>query len=509
LIKGQSNKKNTFTSPKNDYANLQISKDLNQNTSTVLSILQPAYDISCRHFSLGSKNKIECVLIFFNTIVDVDKIDNNILNPLLNKCCSTSSDEDLFKTITQEILSSKNILVSIDMEVIIQSVLKGFTLLFVQGFSQCIMIDTQKIEARKIDESNIEPIIKGAKDSFNESLKTNISLLRSIIKDPALKMTKLTLGRVTKTDIAIVYIENISKEEIVKDVIDRLSIIDTDSILESKYLEEYLETNPYSIFPQVDITERPDKTAGNLLEGKIAIFTDRTPIVMIVPCTFVQFFHSTEDYFQRTIYSNMFRLFRFFSGFLSTCLPAIYVSLVSFHPQLIPLPLINVLQKGRESLPFPSIVEVFIMLFFIDIMQEASTRLMSKFGQSIGIVGSIVLGEAAVAANLASPSTLIIISLTMLASLVFSRFPLTFAFRILRYLYIISAQIAGIYGLIISLLFTLIHLCSLESLKNPYLIPLAPFKLSQMQDALFISRIKGMTSRPSYAKKGNAIRRGN
>ncbi|MED4797818.1 spore germination protein, partial [Priestia megaterium] len=263
-----------------------------------------------------------------------------------------------------------------------------------------------------------QTVVRGPRDSFTETLRTNTALIRRRIKSPKLWIESQQIGEFTKTDIALVYIDGIADEQVIQEVKERLSKIDIDGILESGYIEELIQDEDYTPFPTMHNTERPDSVAAGLLEGRIAILVDGTPFVLMVPALFIQFFQAAEDYYQRADISTLIRLMRYMAFFLALLTPSAYIALTTFHQEMLPFALLISIAAQREGVPFPAIIEAFIMEITFEILREAGVRLPRAVGSAISIVGALVLGEAAVQAGLVSPAMVIVVSITAISNFV-------------------------------------------------------------------------------------------
>lgn len=467
------------------------SKNLLSNT--LIQTFANCSDFKIRQFLVGTKTKFVGYLFFFDTLVDVDRIDESILQPLLmhQETFEFERDEKNFlQTLSQCTLSHAKLSMSQDLTHITQEILNGNIVLQMENFSEAILLDCGLDQKRTITEPLMESVNRGPRDGFTEHLNTNLNLIRYRLKDPLLQVEHITLGKRTRSQIALVYLKDLADASIHEKILQKLSQTSYEGILESSYIEEALESSPWTLFPETDHTERPDKTVACLLEGRFVILTQGTPIALIIPSLFVQFFQSAEDYYQRSVFSSFIRLFRYFSSFLTIALPSIYISLATYHAQFLPSKFIILFMNGRSDLPFPATLEVLIMLLISDLIQESSSRLLGRIGQAAGIVGSIILGQAAIASNIAAPLTVVIISVTLLSSYVLPRYAMEYTFRILRYLLIVAATILGIYGIGLFLLCVLIHLASIESMGIPYLAPITPSHPSYLKDTFIRSPLK-------------------
>ncbi|MBR1735704.1 MAG: spore germination protein, partial [Firmicutes bacterium] len=325
--------------------------------------------------------------------------------------------------------------------------------------------------SRGVTEADTEIAVQGSKEAFSESLRTNTVLLRRRIRDTNLKLKHFKIGKRSKTDIVISYIDDIVRQEILLELEHRLCAIDIDSILDSGYIEQLTEDSPYSPFPQMQLTERPDKAAAALLDGRIAIIVDNTPFVIILPSTFSSFYQASEDYYQRWEIMSFVRILRYIAGFLAVALPGFYLAAATFHPSMIPMELMFRMSSARESVPLPAVLEVLLMELAFETLREAGIRLPSAIGSTLGIVGGIIIGQAAVDAGLVSPIVVIIISVTAICSFAIPNIALVSAYRLTKYFVILMSASFGLYGFCLAMLFILSHLSSLTSFGIPYMYP--------------------------------------
>ncbi len=368
-----------------------------------------------------------------------------------------------------------------------EALLGGLTVVLVDGMSQAIGADTSGMEERAVTEASTQVAIRGPKEAFTESIGTNIALVRKRIKNPALWLESMKIGSVTQTDVSIMYIHGIADEKQVRDLKTKLEAIRTDSILESGYIEQLIEENKYSPFPTMFNTERPDSVAGNLLEGRIAIFVNGTPFVLIAPTTFFMFFHTVEDYYQRYDISSLLRLLRIICLFISLFGPALFIAALNYHQEMIPTPLLISLASQREGVPFPIFIEALLMEITFEVIREAGIRLPSSIGQTVSIIGGLVLGQAAVQAGIVSSAMVIVVSVTGISSFATPAFNMALSVRMLRFFIMFAAGFMGLFGIVIAGLILSAHLCSLQFLGTPYLSPLAPFSSKGQSDTLIRS----------------------
>ncbi|MGI6577127.1 MAG: spore germination protein [Eubacteriales bacterium] len=486
-----------------------IDKDLSKNIANVRSLMGDSSDLTIHEFSYGHERNHKGALVYLSSLTDKGEIHKNVLKPLMYDALLLKQSENV--DLTDIDVISKNLLSISDLEQIsllkelLDKLLCGASILLVHGSSKALAINTIKLETRGVNEPDTESVVRGPREGFNECFKTGIALIRRKIKDPALCVEEMTIGEKSNTKVIIIYLKTVANPKIVEEVKRRLSRIKIDAILESGYIEEFIEDAPYSIFSTVSNSEKPDKVASKLLEGRVAILVDGTPFVLVVPMLFVESFQSSEDYYSRPFLSSIVRILRIIAFMLSILGPALYVALTVFHQELIPTQLLISIAAGHEKVPYPAILEAFLMIMVFDILREAGVRLPTAVGQTISIVGALVLGQAAVEAGLISPIMVIVVATTAISS--FAVPSQTDSGTILRYIYLLLAGIAGGFGVIMGMLVTLMHLSSLRSFGVPYLWPIAPLNLPGLKDVFIRAYMWKMEKRPSALKWDNDLQR--
>ena len=358
-----------------------------------------------------------------------------------------------------------------------------------------------KFEKRAIEIPAAERVIRGPREGFVEALGVNTSLIRRRIKSPDLKLISMEIGRYTKTKVVIAYIEGIADKTLIEEVNTRLKRIDIDGILESGMIEEFIEDNPYSPFPQVLATERPDVVTANLLEGRAAILVDGTPFSMVIPTTLYSLLQASEDYYARFIMATAVRWLRYLFVVISLLLPSLYVAVITYHHEMVPTTLLISMAASREQVPFPALVEALMMEVTFEALREAGLRLPQQVGSAVSIVGALVIGEAAVSAGIVSAPMVIVVSITGIASFTIPRFPLAFALRMLRFPMILLAGTLGLLGIMLGIITIVIHLCTLRSFGVPYLSPMAPMKTQDLKDVLIRAPWWRLKTRPHLTGK--------
>lgn len=469
--------------------------------------------LTVRKFKIGGTDK-NAAILFINELSDENVINNQILKTLMleypevysNQNKKPASPADLFNFVKDHILSIGKIKESKSFTEIMISLLKGATVLFIDGINTAVMMNTISKVKRPVGTPTTEAVVRGSNTAFNETLEDNLALLRQNMVNPDLTFYGLSVGTRTKRRVTIAFLKGLADPQLVEDVKKRIEKIDTDQILESGYIEEFIEDNHLSPFPQLQNTERPDRVIAGLNEGRVAILVDGSAYVLLAPATFWMFLQSPEDYFERWIPGSLIRWLRYLAAFISLFLPSIYIAFISFHQGLIPTKLAISISASREGVPFPSFIEALTMEFAIEILREAGLRLPKAVGQTIGIVGGLVIGESAVRAGIASPIMVIVVAITAISSFAIPQYSLAIALRYLRFVSMTFAAIVGLYGVVLFFLLVAIHLVRLESFGYPYLAPAAPIRLQDLKDFLFRSPLMRMKRRPRQLKSQDSVR---
>lgn len=487
-----------FDDEKTSKAN--ISHSLIKNISLFQEVFGGSSDVVFREFSFGNNGQFKACLIFADGLTDKIIINESIIKPLMydSRIGITSDKTPLdihnISEIKEAMITVGEVYIDKSLEILADNCLSGNTVMMVDGLDEALIISSRGWAARAVEEPKTETVVRGPREGFTETLRTNTALIRRKIRNPNLVFETMKIGTRTKTDVSIAYLKGVVNIKIVDEVKYRLSRIKIDAILESGYIEDFIEDAPFSIFPTVSNSEKPDSVAAKVLEGRIAILVEGTPFVLTVPSLFVESFQSSEDYYSRPYFASFIRLLRVLSYFITILAPALYVSLVTFNQELLPTPLLLTISAAKEGLPFPSIIEALLMIIVFEILREAGIRLPRPVGQAVSIVGALVLGESAVQAGLISPLMVIVVAITAISSFVIPS--QTDSASIMRIIMVTLGGSMGIYGVAIGLLGLLIHLSSLRSFGSPYLSPVAPFTGRDMKDIFIRMPIWAMFTRP-------------
>lgn len=497
---GQDDDKKEMVYSTQELQSLDLSADLYTNLQQIKMIFNECSDVIYREFDLAQDDRIKLALIYVDGLANKTQISDQIMHGLmldapLVEQGSEFTRERALTLIKKKLLTIHRLEETNNMSKIIDAVLAGDTVLLVDGHAFALINGARGWESRKVEESQTEMVVRGPREAFVETLRVNTSLLRRKIHNPNLKIEMMKLGQITRTDVALVYIKGIVNDKLVTEVKERLKRINVDSILETGYIEELIEDNPRSPFPTVAHTERPDKAAAQLLEGRAAILVDGTPYALTVPFLFMESLQFTEDYYERSLVSSAVRLIRLLSMFISLLAPSVYVAVITYHQEMLPTSLLLSLAAQREAVPLPAIVEVFAMEIAFEILREAGIRLPRQVGQAVSIVGALIIGEAAVRAGLVAPGTVILVALTGIASFTFI-YSTSLSIRLLRFPIMFLAGTMGLYGVICAVLAILVHMSTLRSFGVPYLSPVAPFSAGDQKDMAVRAPWWAMSRRP-------------
>ncbi len=481
-----------------------LSPELKDNLDAVRARFGESSDLIIREFSFGKEKdgRKKAALVFLDGMVNLSTINDDIIEPLMRQSWLSrrgeTSDLSGMDEIRDRLLTVGEVKTVYTYNKVIQACLSGDAVLMTEGSCKALDIGAKGWEKRAVSEPTSETAIRGPREGFTENLRTNTTMIRRKIKDPALKIRATVIGKRTHTQVNILYMDGITDPELVCEVERRLKRIDTDMVLASGYLEEYIEDSPYTAFPTIWCSEKPDAVAGKLLEGRVAIAVDGSPFVMTVPMLFVENFQNAEDYITRSYYATMMRILRLVAFFISLFAPAVYIALTTFHQELIPTTLLFTIAASAEGVPFPAVVEVGIMMVIFEILREAGIRMPRPVGQTISIVGALVMGEAAVQAGIVGAPVVIVVAITAVSS--FAIPFITDAIALLRWFLVIMAATLGSFGITIGALIILMHLSSLRSFGSRYLAPVAPFQTADLKDTVVRAPLWAMRTRPKEIK---------
>jgi spore germination protein KA len=488
----------------------KLHKSIEENFKIIKNAFGDSIDLHTGDIAIGSGKDIKIGLVYIHELSDKKVVQDMILNPLILKSTQiqhavANEQEDKMNMIKSHIpaLSPEE---AHSFEDVYKSILVGLTIVLVEGYDTGLVANTIGGDKRSIEEPPTQSVVRGPRQGFTESFGVNVQLIRKIIRTPNLWLETMQIGQVTHTPVGVMYIHGIADVKLVEEIRTRLKRIEIDAILESNYIEELIQDETFTPFPTIYNSERPDVIAGELLEGRVAILVDGTPFVLIAPALFVQFFQSSEDYYQRSEFATLIRILRYICFFITLLAPSVYIAITTFHQEILPSTLLFSLAAQREGVPFPVFVEALAMEVTFEILREAGLRLPKTVGQAVSIVGALVIGQAAVEAGLVSPAMVIVVAITAISNFVIPSFSMGISLRIIRFALMVLAASFGLFGVIIGLIAMIQHLCSLRSFGVPYMSPLAPFALSGQKDTIFRMPQWALFSRPRFIGQKNRIR---
>ncbi|WP_047982981.1 spore germination protein [Ornithinibacillus californiensis] len=470
--------------------------DIDANLENTINLFKSLYsysdnqDVILRTIHIPGINK-NAAIFFINTITNPMSIEDYIVSPLLQNNDATKQVED--------IITVQSMKTNTRISDIVTHINNGNTALFVDGEKHAYLIGSSNFEGRAVEKTQNENVVKGPKEAFNEKAATNISLIRKKIKSESLVVESLIISKRSRNDLYIVYEKDLVDDKLLQNVKNRVNSLDVDAVQNLSLLEQHIEERKYSIFPTVLYTERPDRAASFIEDGYIVLLMDNSPDSLVLPATFWSFFHTSEEHYLRFPYGNFTRLLRIMALFITLFTSSVYVAVVTYHSEMVPPDLLLAIAATREKVPFPAAVEVFLMEFAFELIREAGLRVPSPIGPTIGIVGALILGQAAVQANIVSPIVVIIVALGGLSSFAIGDISMNFTVRIGRLLLLFAASFMGLFGLTALFTMGIFYMVSIKSFGVPYLSPLTPFYASS-GDKIFRKVLQKEILRPGYVK---------
>ncbi|WP_423800927.1 spore germination protein [Neobacillus sp. SAB-20_R2A] len=477
---------------------IPLDSELNRNIEILKSAYKDCSDVVFREFRIAGS--VHAVLLYIDGLSNTEEVDQHVLMPLLRikdldySSILESTKKEISVSGLKEIHSIPDVFKQISI---------GNPIILIEKQTKGISIGLPKWEKRSIKEPDAESVIRGPREGFIETLRVNTSLLRRKIRHPLLKMKQMDIGGYTETQVIVAFIEGIADSTLVDEVTNRLKRIKIDGILESGYIEELIQDYPFSPFPQLLTTERPDVAAACLLEGRVVILIDGTPITLIAPCTFASLLQAPEDYYNPFYISTFIRWLRYFFFFIALLAPSAYVAILTFHQEMLPTSLLLTIAESREQIPFPALVEAFIMEITFEALREAGVRLPKQVGAAVSIVGALVIGQAATAAGLVSSPMVMVVAITGVASFLMPRYATGISIRILRFPIMILSGMLGLLGVMIGITAIVAHMCTLKSFGVPYFNSAAPLKLQNLKDVLVRAPWWAMDTRPEFFSKSS------
>ncbi|WP_419955000.1 spore germination protein [Neobacillus niacini] len=481
-----------------------LTGSLENDFHQIKQLFEGAVDFSYREMKINQTNSV--VILYLNGLVSIERLEIHIFHPLVTAKEKLPRHVDINIDDLKGILSSAQVSQGATFREVIDQILAGGTVVLMDGSTQALFISEQSWEQRSVEEPVSEAVVLGPREGFTENIRTNGSMIRRRLKTTKLKFEYMKLGSLSQTEVMITYLEDIAEPSIVEEVRSRLKRIEIDAIEDSGYIVEFIEDQPFSLFPQILQTERPDRVVGNLLEGKVGILVANSPFALIVPVSFFEMMNSPEDYYGRFIMTSFIRFIRYLFLAVALLFPAIYIAVTTFHHELLPTNLIFSVAASREKVPFPAVIEALLMEITFEALREAGLRLPRPIGSTVSIVGALVVGQAAVEAGIVSAPLVIVVATTGIASFMFPSYPLTGAIRLLRFFLIFLAATLGFYGILLGIFFILVHLVQLRSFGVPYMSPIAPFHFNNLKDIFIRVPWWMISERPNETGKRNLKR---
>lgn len=474
------------------------------SSESIKQVFEGCYDFEMRDVYPGGREDMRVSLCFIDGLVSGQSVSENIIRPLTDsrRFDGETDEKRIRELMLGGVVYGNTVKQRTSCDEVIKDLLNGFCAVIFDKTGAAVTFEVKSDEKRSIDQPKEEKVVKGSKDAFIEILKTNTSLVRKKLHDPKLKIKETIIGSKSETMAAIIYIDGFTNMEIVEEVEKRLSGIRTEGALTSAVIEENIVDDPRTPFPQLINTERPDKFCLNLLEGRVGIIVDGLPIGYLAPGTFSQFFKVPEDCANHFTVASALTVLRYLALVITLLLPAFYLAVAMYHQETIPTKLIQSMIDAKQSVPFPSAFEVLAMLISFELLQEAGLRLPNPIGETISIIGALIVGQSAVEAKVVSPVVVVVVALSGIAGYTSPNQDMGAALRICRFLFVIASMLGGMFGLAISVVMLLYHLCSLESFGVSYITPFGESSSKYIARAIFRFPMRKMKMREPTLKTG-------
>ena len=486
----------------------KISTDIEQNIKQFQQLFADSADIKMKEMRLGKGKRRRCFLAYIEVAVSNMLLETTALGRLL-AALSELPDRDLNQVLNENAMGISDVTPYDTIEDAAQGMLTGDAILFVDGYGHALKIADKGYPGMGVQEPDSEKVIRGSKEGFTDSIKTNTALIRKRVRSTRVKVEEVQEGVRSHTAIDLVYMADLKYESVLRQIREKITEYEIDGVMDSGTLEQLAEKKWYSPFPQFQTTERPDRAAMAVLEGRVVVLSDNSPVGLILPTDYNSFIKTSDDYYNRWEIASFGRLLRYVASFFAMTLPGFYLAVTNFHTQILPTMLLLSFADARSGVPFPAVVEVILMELSFELLREAGVRLPGAMGNTIGIVGGLIIGQAAVEANLVSPIVVIVISFTALCSFAIPNEEFATAFRLLKFFFIGMCAWLGYFGMLLGLLFVLIHLAHLKSFGIPYLMPFVGADLTDYEDERdFLWRwpIRKLTKRPIYARREERVK---
>lgn len=485
----------------------KITTSLQENIKKYKEIFSDCADIKMREMKIGTQNT-GCMVAYIEVTGGNIIFEKSLIGKLLNSLMDCSGEE-IRQKLMDNSLGISDVTPFSYFEDAADGMLTGEIILFVDGFEYAVKVPDKGYPNMGVTEVTSEKVIRGTNEGFTDSVKVNTALIRKKVRSSRVKVKELKVGVRSKTNVDLVYMEDLIYPQLLAEIEKRLDGFEIDGVLDSGILEQLTEENWYSPFPQFQTTQRPDRAAMSILEGRIVLLSDNSPIALILPTDYNSFIQTSDDYYNRWEIASFGRLLRFAAAFFSMAIPGLYLAVCNFHTQILPTTLLLSFAAARQGVPFPGVVEVLIMELSFELLREAGVRLPGAMGNTIGIVGGLIIGQAAVSANLVSPIVVIVVSFTALCSFAIPNEEFATAFRLLKFVFIAMSAWLGFFGFMLASLGLLIHLSHLKSFGIPYLMPFVGPDVTEYEDArdsLLRHPTSMLKKRPIFTKRNERVR---
>lgn len=488
---------------------MNIKNQLDFNISAVEQIFADCQDVVKKEFYIERLHgNLRIYAVYIDGLADSKIVEDGVIKPLSVEWRNTL-ETDPCKAFFQREMQTLDIKEEKSFHEVVLAILKGDTAIFLDGSSSCFVVSTKKLPIRSIGTNDSEAGMRGPRDSFTESFRQSTALIRRRIRDPKLKVEQGTIGQRSRTDYGILYLSDVAKPELVAEVKKRLNQYEIDAIFDSGMAEHLMEEEGISMFPTFQATIRPDKVAAGIVEGRVAIVFDNSPEVILAPASLNMMLQASDDYYTRWTVGTFARILRYIACVLAIALPGFYISITVFHSEMLPTKLLYAIAAARSLVTFPIVVEVLVMEFLFELLREAGIRLPGPLGNTIGVVGGLIVGQSAVEAGIVSTMVVIVVALTAICSFAIPNEEFASVFRLLKYFVILTASVLGLYGFMLGLLMIAVHLSELKSFGVPYMQPLvsdAEKRSTERDDFILRAPILKMCYRPDFAQRKNLRR---
>lgn len=484
----------------------KVSANLRENEKYLRSRLENCSDILIRPMRLGDKHKVDCLMVYIEVAVSNMMLDDSALGKMINHFWEISP-EDIQEFVRHNSLGIADVKKLENLDESIDAMLAGNAVFFIDGYDKAMKISSKGYPSTGVMEAESEKVLRGSREGFSDSVKSNSALIRKRLRDTRLKVEEYKIGVRSHTLTQVLYMDDLVHEGLLEEVKERLEEFQIDGILDSGMLEQLTEDVWYSPFPQYQTTERPDRAVQEILKGKVVILCDNSPEALILPGNFSSFMESSEDWYHRFEMASFLRILRYLAVIMATVLPGLYLAVIRFHTQILPSALILSFAEAREGVPFSSVVELIFLELAFELIREAGVRVPGSLGNAIGIVGGLVIGQAAVEANLVSPIVVMIVALTALGSMTVPNEEFAAAFRLVKYGFLILGGYLGIYGIVLGVYLVIGHLAGLISFGIPYLVPfIKKEQKGSRGEGVMRVPLRKRVLRPLYAREEQKIR---